>query len=177
MDSTNSRRVRPKQQELLKSSLLYSMELLCDFLFMPSTPFFFYSFPPLHSVFLPVSFSPSLALSFLSSHPIHIFSLLVPTSMSCTLSPQILRNFPCLSYFLLDSLILSLLSCLSWVFVPFTLLHNHPSLFATNLSTSSLAYQFLWYYFLPRVFLLFSVLSLPFHPHFPHISHSRFRNC
>jgi hypothetical protein len=68
------------------------MELLCDFLFMPSTPFFFYFFPPLHSVFLPVPFSPSLALSFLSFHPILVFSLLVPTSMSChflhSLSPD-----------------------------------------------------------------------------------------
>jgi hypothetical protein len=156
------------------------MELLCDFLFMPSTPFFFYSFPTLHSVFLPLPFSPSL--HFLSSPSTQYMFFLssfhhLCLAISCTLSLQILRNFLCLSYFLLDSLILSLLSCLSWVFVPFTQLHNHPSLFATNLSTSSLAYQFLWYYFLPRVFLLFSVLSLPFHPHFPHISHSRFRNC
>jgi hypothetical protein len=53
------------------------MELLCDFLFMPSTPFFFYSFLPLHSVFLPVSFSPFLALS---------FPLLPPNT--CFLSPR-----------------------------------------------------------------------------------------
>jgi hypothetical protein len=64
----------------------------------------------------------SLSLSF-HTRTLPVFPLLVPTSKSrhpfsffCTLSPQVLRNFLChnLSAFLLylDSLILSLLSCL-----------------------------------------------------------------
>jgi hypothetical protein len=107
-------------------------------------PFLFLSFPSssislssilspfrLHSVFLPVPFSPFLSHfaesiphvlnclslliahsvpSFLSFHTLPVFPLLVPTSKSrhpfsffCTLSPQVLRNFLChnLSYFLL----------------------------------------------------------------------------
>jgi hypothetical protein len=114
------------------------MELLCDFLFMPSTPFFFYFFPPLHSVFLPVPFSPSLALSFLSFHPIHVFSLLVPTSMSCHflhfLSPDT-PEFP-LSLILPPGFFNSFSSFLLVLglcpFQSFTQLYN------INLSTSSL---------------------------------------
>jgi hypothetical protein len=150
------------------------MELLCDFLFMPSTPFFFYFFPPLHSVFLPVPFSPSLALSFLSFHPLHVFSLLVPTSMSChflhSLSPDT-PEFP-LSLILPPGFFNSFSSFLLVLgLCPF-----HSAL-QSSIFLLLLIFPLLhWYYFLPRVFLLFSVLSLSFHPHLPHISHSRFRN-
>jgi hypothetical protein len=112
-----------------------------SFFFHSPTPFFFYPFPPLpglfhpsylHSLFLPVPFSPSLislhpfhicsivalliahsAPSFLSFHPIRVFSLLVLTSksrhhfLSFALSlPQVLRNF--LSY-------TSHISCCIWI--------------------------------------------------------------
>jgi hypothetical protein len=134
-----------------------------SFFFNSPTPFFFYPFPPLpdlfhpsylHSVFLPVPFSPSL----ISLHPFHIcsidslstqhilqplfspfiqylFSLIVPTSESphhfsfpCTLSPQIPSLRSCLSVSLSPSL------SSTFIHLPFAL----------NLSTSSLAYQFLW---------------------------------
>jgi hypothetical protein len=76
--------------------------------------------------------------SFLSFHPIPVFSLLVPTCesrhhfpFSCTFSPQVLRNFLChtpliFPDFYLDSLIFS--SFHSALLIPFVL----------NLSTSSL---------------------------------------
>jgi hypothetical protein len=70
------------------------------------------------------------APSFLSFHPIAVFSLLVPTS-------KFSHPFFCLFHSLslsgisLDSLILSLLSCL-FVFVPFTQLYIHPSSFCSQ---------------------------------------------
>jgi hypothetical protein len=120
----------------------------------------------LHSIFLPASFPPSShfatsiphvldylslliahsARSFLSFHPIPVFSLLVPTSesrhhfsLSCTLSPYT----PCCILYL-DSLILALISCLSMslsLLLSSIFIHL---LFALNLSTSSLAYPFFW---------------------------------
>jgi hypothetical protein len=90
------------------------------------------------------------ASSFLLFPPIPVFSLLVPTSksrhyfsLSCTVSPQVLRNFLShLSYspLYLDSLILSPLSCLS-VLLSLSLSSTFIHLpFAINLSTSSLEY-------------------------------------
>jgi hypothetical protein len=97
----------------------------------------------LSSILYPLPFSPSLSFryirstcaqlslslliahfapSFLSFRPITVFSSLVPTSKSrhhfsffCTLSPQELQNYTSYRYSLLylDSLILSLFSCLS----------------------------------------------------------------
>jgi hypothetical protein len=89
----------------------------------PSLPYFFHPSPfRLHSVFLPVPFSPSLLFRYIHStcaelslsphstfytfffsfHPIPVFSFLVPTSKSrhhfsffCTFSPQVLRNLLC----------------------------------------------------------------------------------
>jgi hypothetical protein len=138
-------------------------------LFLSPTPFFFslpYLFHPsyLSSVFIQY-FSPFLSLSFshfgtsnphvldclslvishsapsfLSFHPILVFSLLLPTSKSrhhfsffCTLSLQVLRNFLCHTLLILsivsrffDSFPSFLLVC---VFVPFTQLYIHPSSF------------------------------------------------
>jgi hypothetical protein len=98
----------------------------------------------LHSVFLPVPFSSSLshfatsiphvlncpslliahsALSFLFFHPIPLFYLLVPTSKSrhhfsffCSLSLQVLQNFPCHTPLIL----------------PFTQLYIRPSSFCSQ---------------------------------------------
>jgi hypothetical protein len=114
----------------------------------------------LHPVFLPLPFLPSLSFryihspctrlsfisswmahsapSFLSFHPMSVFSLLVPTSesryhfsFSCTLSPQVLRNLLCYTPLMLpvvsgffDYLPSFLLVC---VFVPLTQLYIHPS--------------------------------------------------
>jgi hypothetical protein len=117
----------------------------------------------LHSVFFPVPFSPSLshfatsiphvlnclslliahsAPSFLSFHPVPVFSFLVPTyksrhhfSFFCTLSPQVLRNFLCHTPF-----ILPVVSAVSLFSLSSTFIHLF---FALNLSTFSLAYPFL----------------------------------
>jgi hypothetical protein len=94
-------------------------------------------------------------------HPIPVVSLLFPTfdsrhhfSLSCIISPQVLRNL--LSYTIIDSLILSLLSCLS-VSLSFSLSSTFLHLpFALNLSASSLAYPFLSLLLL-RVFFFFSL--------------------
>jgi hypothetical protein len=106
------------------------------------------------------------APSFLSFHPIPVFSLLLPTSKSrhhlsffCTLSlPRYsvihLSFFPLyidsFIFFLLSCLVLSLSLSLSSTFI-------HLS-FALNLFTSSLAYPFLWWYF-SLSFFSFSVFS------------------
>jgi hypothetical protein len=132
----------------------------------------------IHSISLPSSFSslsPSLSLSlslsflsfrslliphaapsFLSFHPMPVFSLLVPTSksrhhfpFSCTLLSSGTPEFPLVidlpySLLYLDSLILSFISYFS-VSLSFSLSSTFIHLpFALNLSTSSLAYLFLW---------------------------------
>jgi hypothetical protein len=89
------------------------------------------------------------APSILSFPSIPVFSLLIPTSksrhhFSCTLSPQVLRNFLSYSLLCLDSLIFSLLSFLS-VSLPLSLSSafiHFP--FVLNLFTPSLTYPFLW---------------------------------
>jgi hypothetical protein len=126
----------------------------------------------LHSIFLPVPFPLSLShfatsiphvldcLSLLKAHStpsfLCVFSLLVSTSesrhhfsFSCTFSPHVLRPAFPLSYSELypNSLILSLLSCLSVslsILLSSTFIHLS---FALNLSTYSLAYPFLSVYF------------------------------
>jgi hypothetical protein len=69
-------------------------------------------------------------------------------SLSCTLSPQVLRDFLCHTPFILPVVPLFVDSLPSFllvrVFVPFTQLFIHPSCFCSHLSTSSLAYPFLW---------------------------------
>jgi hypothetical protein len=80
------------------------------------------------------------APSFLFFHSIPVFSLLVPTfqlrhhvSLSCTLSPQVLRNFLCHTPLILPVVpwffdyLPSFL--LVRVFVPFTHIYIHPSSF------------------------------------------------
>jgi hypothetical protein len=119
----------------------------------------------IHSISLPSSFSfsplffPSLSLSFRYIHStcaMPVFSLFVPTSksrhhfpFSCTLLSSGIQEFPLVidlpySLLYLDSLILSFLSYFS-VSLSFSLSSTFIHLpFALNLSTSSLAYLFLW---------------------------------
>jgi hypothetical protein len=115
------------------------------------------SFHYIHSTWAQFSLSLFIAHSapsFLSFHPIPVFSLLIPTSKSrhhfsffCTLSPQVFQNFLCHTPLILpvvsgffdsfpSSLLiwsLSLSHSSSFIHLPFAL----------NLSTSSLAYPFL----------------------------------
>jgi hypothetical protein len=101
------------------------------------------------------------APSFLSFPPKPVFSLLLPTSkslphfsFSCTFSPQVLWN----SLLYLDSLILSLPSCLSLYLCPF---HSalHSSIFLL-LSVFPLLHWHTRSSLLLRVLFLFSPLSL-----------------
>jgi hypothetical protein len=140
------------------------------------------------------------ARSFLSFHPIPVFSLLVPTSesrhhfsLSCTLSPQVLLNFLC------HTLLIDTPSCILYlesrffdslpyfllvdVFIPFTQLYIHSSSFCSQ------SFHFFTGIPVPLVVLLplspcpFSFLSsippvsctLPFHPFCPQLCRSLFR--
>jgi hypothetical protein len=106
----------------------------------------------LNRLSLPIAHSP---LFFLSSHPIPVFCLLIPTSesphhfsFSCTLSPQVLQNFLCHTPLILpvvprfsDSFPSLLLVRVFSLSLSSTFIHL---LFALNLSISSLTYPFLW---------------------------------
>jgi hypothetical protein len=110
------------------------------------------------------------APSFLSFRPLPGFSLLVPTSTLTiifffhlhSLSPSIpeFPHTPLILPVYLDSLIPALLSCLS---VSLSLSRSSTFIhlpFALNLSTSSLAYPFLWSYFSVPFFSVFFFFSL-----------------
>jgi hypothetical protein len=91
---------------------------------------YIYSTCALLSIFLLIAHS---APSFLSFHPVPVFSLLVHFAFSCTFSPQVLRNFLCHTPLTLpvvsgffNSFSSFLLVC---GFVPFTQLYMHPSSF------------------------------------------------
>jgi hypothetical protein len=138
----------------------------------------------LHLVFLPVPFSPSLSFLyihsqlslsphstfctfFLSFHPIPVFFLLVLTSKSrhhsSFFSPQVLRNFLRHTSIILPVVFGFFDSFASSLFVvPLSLSLNSTFIhlpFALNLSTFSLAYPFLWYYFSLSFFSVFFFFS------------------
>jgi hypothetical protein len=145
------------------------------------------SFGYIHSTWAQFSLSLFIAHSapsFLSFHPIPVFSLLIPTSKSrhhfsffCTLSPRYSRisSVTHLSYFLLylDSLILSLLPCLSGL-CPFHIA-LHSSIFLLLLifpllhwhTRFSLSFFSVFFFFILSSIPLVSC-TLPFRPFCPH---------
>jgi hypothetical protein len=117
--------------------------------------------------------------SFLSFHPIPVFSLLIPTSESrhhfplfCTLS-QVRRNFLCPPLLILpvisgffDSLSSFLLAC---VFVPFTQVYVHPSSFCSQSFHFFTGITFLLVVFLFLLLLRVLFLFSPAFRHYPEL--------